>query len=120
MEKMALLERVTDANYGTFINQENAVIILTLSYCEHCQDFKKEAVGPASERFPEVRFGEAVLDLGRLIRLKKDIVKSMPECYPTAIIYQKGVEITRVESSPGMAPTLEKLICTLSGVCRKS
>jgi hypothetical protein len=120
MEKTVLLERVTDANYGAFINQENAVLILTLSYCRHCQDFKEEVVTQAVDQFPQIKFCEAVLDLGRLVKLKRDLAKKMPEYYPAAIVYQKGVEIVRLESAAGMAPTLDKLFCVLGNVCRKS
>jgi len=94
---MSIVERITDKNYDKFIQKPKAVLLLTLSNCSFCDQLKPFIARLASSR-SDIAFGEAILDQGHLIKLKKTI--NMPKCYSSLIFYH-GQTIFTVESTQG-------------------
>ena len=100
------LERVTDSNYKKFINNKKAILFLTLSYCPYCRAYKKE-VPSIIEKYPKIKFGCADVEEGNTDKL--EAAMKMPDYYPTAILFNNGKEICRLESRGGDPTTCEEL-----------
>lgn len=90
------LVEITNDNYDDFKLAPRAVLVATLSDCIHCETYKP-AITQVTEKMPEIRFGEAVLDRGMLGKFKRDF--PYLQATPTTIGLEKGREIFRFAAS---------------------
>ena len=100
------LQKITDSNFKEFIKSKKAVLFLTLSYCPYCQAYKKD-VPSVIEKYPSIKFGCADVEEGNTDKLEAAI--AMPDYYPTAILFENGKEVSRLESKAGDPTTCNEL-----------
>ena len=101
-----VLERITDSNFEKFIKGKKVVLFLTLSYCPYCRAYKKE-VPSTIEKYPMIKFGCADVEEGNTDKLEATI--AMPDYYPTAVLFENGKEVCRLESKAGDPTTCDEL-----------
>lgn len=82
------VERVTDSNYDLFKSNPLAVLVASASWCDHCADYRPIVQAAAAAR-PDITFGEAVLDKGRLTLFKREY-GSLLDYIPVTIVMRNG------------------------------
>ena len=100
------LEKITDLNFKKFIKEGKIVLFLTLSYCPYCRAYKKD-IPPVIDANPSIKFGCADVEEGNTDKLEAEI--TMPDYFPTAILFKDSKEIFRLESGAGDPTTCDEL-----------
>ncbi len=90
------VSRITDKNYEDFMGSRRAVLVLSESWCPACHAYKP-IVEALSGSMPYVRFGEAVLDEGHLIKLKRSYPAEEVEYLPTTVLFRDGKVVYKFE-----------------------
>ena len=62
---------ITNDNYASFKQSEQAILVAGASWCPACTRYKP-VVAAVADLMPNVTFGEAVLDKGHLSQFKRD------------------------------------------------
>jgi len=89
------IEKITDENYEDFRKSEKAVLVLSLAkLCGACKRYKP-TLSSVAEEISHVRFGEAELDEGHLIKLKRDFPDI--KYVPTTILVRNGEVVHRFD-----------------------
>ena len=99
-------QKITDSNFEDFIKNKKTVLFLTLSYCPYCRAYKQE-VPSIIEKNPAIKFGCADVEEGNTDKLEAEI--TMPDYFPTAILFKDSKEIFRLESGAGDPTTCDEL-----------
>ena len=103
---LMVLQKVNDKDYKEKLKSGKAVLVLTLSYCPYCRDYKEE-IKPVIKANTGIKFLEAEMDKDNVGEINEAIL--MPDYYPTAILFKDGVEVARMESKSGVSVTKEQL-----------
>jgi hypothetical protein len=99
------LQKITDKNLSDFLKGDKMILFLTLSYCPYCHAYM-DKIKPALNDNPKIKFGEAAMDKPGVEKIEANL--EMPDYYPTAILFNMGKEVCRLESRAGDPTTLEE------------
>jgi thioredoxin-related protein len=113
------IKQITCANYDAFISQKKiTILVVTLRGCSHCADFKENVLPLVRKQFPDLEFGEAVLQESN-VKLKKYIGNDELDRlqYPFTLILQDGKEKGRFESIKGQVPKCMQFAMVLNPLC---
>lgn len=83
------VENINDGNYQAFRDSQRAVLVLSTSWCHFCEEYKP-VLDSLSEALPSIKFGDAVLDQGHLIGVKRDFSDIIEEGVPATILFREG------------------------------
>ncbi len=103
------LYTLTNENYRPIRESDTAVIAVGVSWCGSCRIYEG-SLEKASEKFPGVNFGIAVLDKGGLGDLKRDY--PAVEFVPLTLFFRQGLEVRR-ETGYKTSDYLAKVINSL-------
>lgn len=110
LEGQSRVARITDENYKVFTQSPIAVLVVSTSWCHFCEEFRP-TVERLTQTLPQIEFGEAVLDLGHLTKLKRDFKDyGIAEWgVPTTILMKNGESIGKFEGALPYETALEAI-----------
>lgn len=101
------LVRVSDANYGEYLESPASVVLFKIANCQKCEEFAPVVAEAAARHDGKVRFGMALLHIPGACRGIKRKYKF--ESFPTTHFYRKG-ELVHQEEQKISPDELEALI----------
>lgn len=101
------IERITDDNYQEFKASGRAVLVASTTWCKICKEYKP-VITALSDGMPFVRFGEAVLDEGRLTQFKKEYANNFGRL-PLTLLMKEGKEVGRIVDGTQYPTALKKI-----------
>ncbi len=101
------LVRVSDVNYGEYLEAPASVVFFKIANCQKCEEFAPVVAEAAARHDGNVRFGMALLHVPGACRGIKR--KYRFESFPTTHFYRKG-ELVHQEGQKLPPDDLEALI----------
>jgi len=86
------VQEVSNANYSTLKQSNMFVLAVTSRYCDICQEYKSVLETTSLTR-PDVNFGVAELEKGRLGDLKREYPHPSFDDVPRTIIMREGKDV---------------------------
>jgi len=95
MVEEALLQRVMDSNYDSFLQAGAAVLFFKIASCKPCDEFEPIVQKVAGAYYPSVRFGKVLMHVpGTCTGIKK---RHAFETFPTTHFYKNGQLVQTIE-----------------------
>lgn len=88
MESSFDLPRVTDENYGQFVNAPGAMILFKIANCHNCEEYEPDVIRAAKEVGEKVMIGKALMHVPGACRNIKRLHTF--DSYPTTHFYKSG------------------------------
>jgi len=85
------IKALNNSNYSDFLESGQSVLVISESWCPTCAEYKP-IIQAVSDELTGIDFYEAVLDQGRLGRLKRDhqdLIENI-RYLPTTLLFEKG------------------------------
>lgn len=115
-----LLERINDANYAEFRQSPKGVLVMGESWCFACRDYRV-MMPRLAEEFPDINFGYAPLDEGRLVIVKRAYGKLVKVSVPVTVLFREELDLGYFRGGPpfDMAADFFRRILVLERLPRK-
>ncbi len=99
-ENMMTLQKITDDNYWDLIkNAPRSILVISTTWCPTCRTYKP-TISSVSNMMPYINFGEAILDQGKLIQLKREYPDIASWRLPMTILKKNGNDVMKFNGAP--------------------